>query len=109
MSKGKVRKPTKKEMAKLEHLDLSNLPALRFRVKALTGELVQIGSFVLENINISQLVFLRMPAGSNKDDLVQLADSRIALEKYNVDKQFIVYLSSEVEVLELEPIAEEEV
>lgn len=109
MSKGKVRKPTKKELEKLERLDLSKLPALRFRMKALNGDNIEVGSFVMENINVSQLVFLRLPEGADKEDLVKVSDMRVALEKYNLDKQLIVFLSHDVEVLELEAIAEEEV
>ena len=109
MSKGKVRKPTKKEMEKLERLDLSKLPALRFRLKALNGDNIQVGSFVMENINVSQLVFLRLPEWADKEDMAKAADNRVALEKYGLDKQFIVYLSHDVEVLELEAIPEEEV
>jgi len=108
MSKGKVRKPTKKELEKMERLDLSKLPALRFRIKALNGEKIEVGSFVMENINVSQLVFLRLPEGAKKEDLVHVADNRVALEKYNLDKQFIVCLSHDVEVLELEAVPEDE-
>lgn len=97
---------TPEELKKLENMDLSNLPSLRFRLKCLTGDLVQIGSAVLENITLDALVFLRLPEGGTKEDLIRAADNRTGIEKYKLDKQFVVYLDSKVEVLELEPIKE---
>jgi len=99
--------PTPEDLAKLENLDLSNLPSIRFRLKLMTGDLIQIGSVMLENITMDNLVFLRLPEGSTKEDMARTVDNRVGLDKYKLDKQFLVYLDSKVEVLELEPIVEE--
>ena len=98
--------PTPEDLAKLENLDLSNLPSIRFRLKLLTGDLIQLGSVQLENITLDNLVFLRLPEGTTKDDMAKIMDNRVGLDKYKLDKQFLVYIDHKVEVLEIEPIIE---
>ena len=82
------------------------IPALRFRLKMLSGTMEPLGNIMLENINLGSMVFLRSQSDT-LNDVRHVIDERRDLNKYNLDKQVVIFLSKAVEVLELEPIIEE--
>lgn len=87
-------------------IELSNLPVLRYKLRVLDSQDKEIGSMVLDNINLGQAVFLRLKENGDAENAMRFLSEPKELAKYSLDKQFVVLLSSDTEVLELEPIQE---